>query len=78
MHRTEHLKPSDIQDATSISRRNFLTNTVMAGAGIMLTPVLASAYSNESNNINNPGDKKLNKKDNKMNKRTLADWKSLH
>jgi len=62
MNVTMHTKHLDKQEANGISRRNFLTNTVMAGAGLMLTPLLTSAYSNEPKNIDNPGNKKLNKK----------------
>ncbi len=72
MNVTMHTKQVDKQEANGISRRNFLTNTAMAGAGLILTPLLVSAYSDEPKNTNNLGDNKLNKKDNKMNKRTLG------
>ena len=56
---------------SDISRRNFLTNTAIAGAGFMLTPLLSSAFSNPANNNNEDNDK-LNKKDNKMKTRKLG------
>jgi aryl-alcohol dehydrogenase-like predicted oxidoreductase len=63
---------ADNKENQGISRRNFLTNTAMAGAGLILPPLLLSACSDEPKNNNNLGDNKPNKKDNKMNKRTLG------
>jgi aryl-alcohol dehydrogenase-like predicted oxidoreductase len=68
----KHTTEVDIKDTQSISRRNFLTNTAMAGAGLILTPLLSAAFSDTPKNNNNLGDNKPNKKDNKMNKRTLG------
>jgi hypothetical protein len=33
----------NIQETTGITRRNFLSNTALAGAGFVLTPLLLSA-----------------------------------
>ena len=63
----------DDKNNQEISRRNFLSNTAMAGAGLILTPFLLSASGVQSeNNKNNLGDSKLNKKDIKMKKRKLG------
>src|SRR6476620_2033390 len=68
-------QPSELsnQEINSISRRNFLNNTALAGAGLVLSPLLLSAYSDQFKNNNNQGDSKLNKKDNTMKKRKLGD-----
>ena len=56
-----------------ISRRNLLSNTAMAGAGLIITPFLLSASGLQSeNNNNNLDDNKLNKKDYKMKTRKLG------
>ena len=62
----------NIQETTGITRRNFLNNTALAGAGFVLTPLLSSAYFDQPKNNNNEGDNKLNKKDTKMRKRNLG------
>jgi len=72
MNVTEHTKQSDKQEANAISRRNFLTDTAMAGAGLILTPLLSSAFTEQPKNNINEGDSKLNKKDNKMKTRKLG------
>ena len=72
MNMKKHIKQLDKQKAYGISRRNFLTNTAIAGAGLMLTPLLSSACSDQPKNNNNQGDDKLNKKDNKMKTRKLG------
>lgn len=59
------------KDTHGISRRNFLSNTAMAGAGLILSPVLSSAFSNPATN-DNGGNEKLNKKENKMKTRKLG------
>jgi aryl-alcohol dehydrogenase-like predicted oxidoreductase len=61
------------QEISSISRRNFLSNAALAGAGLVMSPLLLSAYSDHFKNNNNQGDSKLNKKDNAMKKRNLGD-----
>src|SRR5687768_4399148 len=73
MNMTEHIKQSARQQANGITRRNFLSNTVMAGAGLMLTPLMLPASSDERRSANNHGDNKLNQKDDGMNKRSLGD-----
>lgn len=55
-----------------ISRRNFLTNTAMAGAGFILTPLMVSAGAEQPKD-NNQGDDKLNQKSIKMKTRKLGD-----
>jgi aryl-alcohol dehydrogenase-like predicted oxidoreductase len=71
MSMTEHAKHLDKQEANGISRRNFLTNTAMAGAGLILTPLLSSASDQPKNN-KNEGDNKPDKKHNKMKTRKLG------
>src|SRR6476620_7969122 len=61
------------QEINSISRRNFLSNTALAGAGLIISPFLLSAYPDQFKNNNNQGNGKLNKKDNTMKKRNLGD-----
>jgi aryl-alcohol dehydrogenase-like predicted oxidoreductase len=56
----------------SISRRNFLSNTAMAGAGLLLTPLLSPAFSDEPKNNKNEGDNTPNKQGNKMKTRKLG------
>jgi aryl-alcohol dehydrogenase-like predicted oxidoreductase len=72
MNRAQHKKQLDKQEANGISRRNFLTNTAMAGAGLILTPLVSSAFTDQPKNNKNRGDYKLNKKDNTMKKRNLG------
>jgi len=45
----------------------------LAGAGLVMSPLLLSAYPDHFKNNNNQGDSKLNKKDNAMKKRNLGD-----
>jgi len=56
----------------SISRRNFLTNTAMAGAGAIFTPLMLSASAHWLPNGNSQEDNVLNKKSNKMKTRKLG------
>src|ERR1044071_30233 len=70
MNMIGHKKQLDKEEATGISRRNFLTNTAMAGAGVILTPFFSSAFSNGANN--NVGNDKPIKKNNKMKTRKLG------
>ena len=66
---TAEVKNEDMQD---ISRRNFLTNTALAGAGLVLTPLLLSAWSDQQKKKNNQSNNKLNKNLNTMKKRNLG------
>ena len=60
------------KDMQGINRRNFLTNTAMAGAGLILTPFMLSTSSAQPENNNNLSDNNLNKKDKKMKTRQLG------
>src|SRR6059058_2519617 len=60
------------KDMQGINRRNFLTNTAMAGAGLILTPFMLSTSSAQPQNNNNLSDNNLNKKDKKMKTRQLG------
>jgi hypothetical protein len=71
MSTTEHTKQLDKQEANGISRRNFLINTAIAGAGLILTPLLSSA-SYQAKNNKNEGYNKPDKKGNKMKTRKLG------
>jgi aryl-alcohol dehydrogenase-like predicted oxidoreductase len=62
----------NVQQNSNISRRNFLTNTAVAGAGLVLSPSLLSASSNQPKNDSNQGENKPSKKDNNMKKRNLG------
>jgi aryl-alcohol dehydrogenase-like predicted oxidoreductase len=70
MHMTEHEKQLDKLEATGISRRNFLANSAMAGAGLILTPSLSSAFSQQPYKYQ--VDNQPDKKDNKMKTRKLG------
>ena len=73
MNKKKQITELSDQEINSISRRNFLSNTALAGAGIIISPLLLSAYPDQFKNNNNQGDSKLNKKDNAMKKRNLGD-----
>lgn len=60
------------QENKSNSRRNFLTNTALIGAGFAFGPLLSAGCSEQPKDKNNEGDKKLDKKENKMNTRKLG------
>lgn len=61
------------EEPTGISRRNFLANTTLAGAGLILSPLLLKASPDQpNNNNNNQGHNKPNKKYNDMKKRKLG------
>src|SRR5688572_9457730 len=63
----------DYKGNQGISRRNFLSNSAVVGAGLILTPYLLSASAGQTeNNTINQGDNKLNKKGNKMKTRQLG------
>src|SRR5688572_859377 len=62
----------NIYQNAGISRRNFLSNTVLAGAGWALAPVLLSACSEQPKEDNNQSEGKLHTKENKMTKRKLG------
>lgn len=68
-------KPSTeltIQEIQRISRRNFLNNTVLASTGVALGPLFLNACSEQQTDNNEQGDKKSEKKENKMNIRNLG------
>lgn len=54
-------------EITINSRRNFLANTALIGAGLAFGPLLSSGRSVQPKDYNNEGDNKFNKKDNEMN-----------
>lgn len=60
------------QDKQSVSRRNFLSNTAIAGAGLMLSPFLLSASGVQPATNNNLGNDQPNKNNNKMKTRKLG------
>jgi len=72
MNVTGHTKQLDKREANGISRRNFLSNTAMAGAGLILTPLLLSASAEQPEKNYNQGNGKLNKKEGTMKKRNLG------
>jgi aryl-alcohol dehydrogenase-like predicted oxidoreductase len=55
-----------------ISRRNFLSSAAFASAGLVVSPLLSSASSNEPENDSNPLENKPSKKEDKMKKRNLG------
>jgi aryl-alcohol dehydrogenase-like predicted oxidoreductase len=61
-----------IPQNADISRRNFLANTALAGAGLVLGPPVLSGYSHQPNNNSYHGEKKFHKKDDNMEKRNLG------
>ena len=62
----------NIEEIQQISRRNFMTNTVLASTGLVLGPMLLSACSDQPKDNNEQSDKKLDKKENKMKTRKLG------
>src|SRR5688572_856217 len=68
----KNMPKADIMNSKGTSRRNFLGNTVMASAGLMLTPLLATAYSGKPNSNKNEGDNKPDNKSNEMKTRKLG------
>ena len=67
------MNPKQItRDIQGISRRNFLTNTVLASTGLVLGPLLISACADQPKDKNQLSDKELDKKENKMKKRNLG------
>ena len=63
----------NLEEIQRISRRNFMSNTFLAGTGLLLGPLLLSACSDRPKDNNKQSDKKLDKKENKMNTRKLRD-----
>ncbi len=57
------------------SRRNFLANTALIGAGLAFSPLLSAGCSEQPKDENNEGVKKLNKNENKMKTRKLGSLK---
>lgn len=63
---------ADNRNSQGVSRRNFLSNTAMAGAGLILTPLLSSAYSELPKDNKNEVDNMPDKQGNKMKTRKLG------
>ena len=68
----EPIKQLDKQEATSLSRRGFLSNTAKASAGLLLPPLWFSVSADQTTNTTNQGNDKLYEKDNTMKKRHLG------
>jgi aryl-alcohol dehydrogenase-like predicted oxidoreductase len=68
----KNIVETDNKDSHHNSRRNFLTNTAIAGAGLILTPLLLSACSDQPENNKNQREDKLKTNDGKMNTRKLG------
>jgi aryl-alcohol dehydrogenase-like predicted oxidoreductase len=60
------------KQGTDINRRKFLSNSAMAGSGLLLPPLLFNAISNQSRLDSKQDDDKFNKKDYTMKKRDLG------
>jgi aryl-alcohol dehydrogenase-like predicted oxidoreductase len=71
MNKENGTRELNVRQNSDISRRNFLSNTAVAGAGFVLTPLLSVAFSDPPKN-NSQGNDKLNQKDNTMKKRNLG------
>jgi aryl-alcohol dehydrogenase-like predicted oxidoreductase len=65
-------RKSDNQQSKSISRRNFLANTTLAGAGLALSPLLLAGCSEQPKNDNKQSNKELDKKVSGMKTRKLG------
>jgi aryl-alcohol dehydrogenase-like predicted oxidoreductase len=60
------------QERRSISRRNFLANTTLAGVGLAVSPLLLAGCSEQQKNGNKQNNKELDKKVSGMNTRKLG------
>ncbi len=69
MEKEKQTTGSKSQDRRALSRRDFLANAALIGAGLAVGPLLGTASSEESNNWN---DKGLRKGKNKIKTRTLG------
>jgi aryl-alcohol dehydrogenase-like predicted oxidoreductase len=72
MEKKKQITELNTGDIQGISRRNFLTNTVLASTGLVLGPLLLSACTGQPKDKNQRSDKELDKKENKMKKRKLG------
>jgi len=73
MKKNKQTTGSNTQDRRALSRRNFLANAALIGAGLAVGPLLGAASSAE---INNRNDKGLRKEKNKMKKNANSEsWK---
>jgi hypothetical protein len=62
----KNIVETDNKDSHHNSRRNFLANTAIAGAGLILTPLWLSACSDQPENNKNQREDKLKTNDGKM------------
>jgi aryl-alcohol dehydrogenase-like predicted oxidoreductase len=69
MKKNEHIIGSTTQDRRALSRRDFLANAALIGAGLAVGPLLGTALSAE---IKSGNDKGLRKEKNKMKTRKLG------
>jgi aryl-alcohol dehydrogenase-like predicted oxidoreductase len=72
MYEKKEIVGFNIHQNASISRRNFLSNTVLAGAGWALAPLLLNACSEQAREDDNQREGKPGTKENKMTKRKLG------
>ncbi len=71
MEKSKQTTGSNTQDRRALSRRNFLVNTALIGAGLAVAP-LSWAASDQPKEINNGSDKGLSRGKNKMKTRNLG------
>jgi hypothetical protein len=72
MKKNKQATGSNTQDRRALSRRDFLANTALIGAGLAVGPLLCAASSDQPKEINDWNDKGLRKEKNKMKTRKLG------
>jgi aryl-alcohol dehydrogenase-like predicted oxidoreductase len=72
MSKKNEVSPSNIKETVGISRRNFLTNSALASAGLAFGPLLMAACSDAPKTNENEIDNGLAKNRNKMKTRKLG------
>ena len=72
MRKNKQATGSNTQDRRALSRRDFLANTAVIGAGLAVGPLLWAASSDQPKEINNGSDQGLRREKNNMKTRKLG------
>ncbi|HET9377802.1 MAG TPA: aldo/keto reductase [Chthoniobacterales bacterium] len=72
MNKNKQATGSNTQDRRDLSRRDFLANTAVIGAGLAVGPLLWAASSDQPKEINNGSDQGLRREKNNMKTRKLG------
>ena len=73
MKKNRQATGSNTQDRRALSRRDFLANTAVIGAGLAVGPLLWAASSDQPKQINNGSDQGLRREKNNMKTRKLGE-----